>query len=83
MYASCVGFQKAYNKVQHDLLLDRWRHIGVSARVLAAIPFILLVQGCPPSPTCFGIFFDGLHDHALAWEPSASVKLRSGLWVSS
>lgn len=40
-------------------------------------------QGCPLSPTLFGIFFDGLHDH-LRWHrlaPRAGVQLDSGRWV--
>ena len=40
-------------------------------------------QGCPLSPTLFGIFFDGLHDRLQAVAPSAGLQLRSGRWVSS
>ena len=40
-------------------------------------------QGCPLSPTLFGIFFDGLHDHLHACAPSCGVQLKSGRWVSS
>ncbi len=40
-------------------------------------------QGCPLSPTMFGIFFDGLHGFLLAWAPAVGVQLRSGRWVSS
>ncbi len=40
-------------------------------------------QGCPLSPTLFGIFFDGLHDYLLAWAPAVGVQLRSGRVVSS
>ena len=35
-------------------------------------------QGCPLSPTLFGIFFDGLHDHFLAACPVAGMPLGSG-----
>ena len=40
-------------------------------------------QGCPLSPTLFGIFFDGLHPHLDHTAPHASVQLGSGRWVSS
>ena len=40
-------------------------------------------QGCPLSPTLFGIFFDGLHDHLQSHAPTAGLQLRSGRWVSS
>ena len=40
-------------------------------------------QGCPLSPTLFGLFFDGLHDHLHACAPAAGIRLRSGRWVSS
>ena len=36
-------------------------------------------QGCPLSPTLFGVFFDRLQQQA----PSAGLQLRSGRWVSS
>ena len=35
-------------------------------------------QGCPLSPTVFGMFFDGLHDHLQACAPMAGMQLRSG-----
>ncbi len=41
------------------------------------------MQGCPLSPTLFGIFFDGLHVYLLAWAPAVGVQLSSGRWVSS
>ncbi len=43
------------------------------------------VRSCPLmiSPTLFGIFFDGLHDYSLAWNPATGVQLRSRQWVSS
>ena len=40
-------------------------------------------QGCPPSPTLFGIFFDGLRAHLDHTAPHAGVQLGSGRWVSS
>lgn len=40
-------------------------------------------QGCPLSPTLFGIFFDGLHDHWQSCAHTARLQLRSGRWVSS
>ena len=40
-------------------------------------------QGCPLSPTLFGIFFDGLHAHVDHTAPHAGVQLGSGRWVSS
>ena len=40
-------------------------------------------QGCPLSPTLFGIFFDGLHDHLHRLAPRAGVQLNSGRWVPS
>ena len=40
-------------------------------------------QGCPLSPTLFGLFFDGLHEHMHSCAPAAGVQLRSGKWVSS
>ena len=48
-----------------------------------AVPRMGVRQGCPLSPTLFGIFFDGLHDHLQAHAPSSGVQLRSGRWVSS
>ena len=35
-------------------------------------------QGCPLSPTLFGLFFDGLHDHIRAALPTAGLQLDSG-----
>ena len=40
-------------------------------------------QGCPLSPTLFGIFFDGLHDHLHSCAPMAGMQLGSGRWLSS
>ena len=40
-------------------------------------------QGCPLSPTLFGIVFDGLHGHLDSLAPHAEVQLGSGRWVSS
>ena len=40
-------------------------------------------QGCPLSPTLFGIFFDGLHGRLDGTAPQAGVQLGSGRWVSS
>ena len=40
-------------------------------------------QGCPLSPTLFGLFFDGLHEHMHSCAPAAGVQRRSGKWVSS
>ena len=40
-------------------------------------------QGCPRSPTLFGLFFDGLHDHLHSSASTAGIQLRCGKWVSS
>ena len=40
-------------------------------------------QGCPLSPTLFGIFFDGLHGHLDRSLPHAGLQLGSGRWVSA
>ena len=40
-------------------------------------------QGCPLSPTLFGLSFDGLHDHLHSCAPASGTQLRSGKWVSS
>ena len=40
-------------------------------------------QGCPLSPTLFGIFFDGLHGHLDCSLPHARLQLGSGRWVSA
>ena len=40
-------------------------------------------QGCPLSPTLFGIFFDGLHNHLDSVAPQTGVQLGSGKWVPS
>ena len=40
-------------------------------------------QRCPLSPTLFGLFLDGLHEHMHSCAPAAGVQLRSGKWVSS
>ena len=37
--------------------------------------------GCLLSPTLFGIFFDGLHDHLHRNLPHAGLQLGSGRWV--
>lgn len=39
-------------------------------------------QGCPLSPTLFGIFFDGLHSHLDSHAPCSGLQLGSGRWVS-
>ena len=38
-------------------------------------------QGCPLSPTLFGLFFDGLHEHLIGFAPAAGLLLRSGRHV--
>ena len=42
-------------------------------------------QGCPLSPTLFGISFDGPHDHLQSCAPMSGMQLgsRSGRWLSS
>ena len=40
-------------------------------------------QGCPLSPTLFGILFDGLHGHLDCSLPHAGLLLGSGRWVSA
>ena len=40
-------------------------------------------QGCPLSPTLFGIFFDRLHDHLQSCAPMAGMQLGSGRWLLS
>ena len=40
-------------------------------------------QGCPLSPTLFGIFFDGLHGNLDCSLPHARLQLGSGRWVSA
>ena len=40
-------------------------------------------QGCPLSPTLFGIFFDDLHGHLDCSLPHAGLQLGSGGWVSA
>ena len=39
-------------------------------------------QGCPLSPTLFGIFFDGLHDHLQSCAAMSGMQLGSGRWLS-
>lgn len=39
-------------------------------------------QGCPLSPTLFGLFIDGLHRHLQATCPEAGLQLRNGTWVT-
>ncbi len=62
---------------------DMSRSVWVRLHILPAVQHMGLRQGCPLSPTLFGIFFDGLHDYLLAWAPAVGVHLRSGRWVSS
>ena len=38
-------------------------------------------QGCPLSPTLFGLFCDGLHEHLIGLAPTAGLLLRSGRHV--
>ena len=40
-------------------------------------------QGCPLSPTLFGLSFDGLHHHLHSCASASGIQLRSGKWVSS
>ena len=40
-------------------------------------------QDCPLSPTLFGLFFDGLHDHLHLYVSTAGIRLRSGKVLSS
>lgn len=39
-------------------------------------------QGCPLSPTLFGLFIDGLHRHLQSICPDAGLQLRNGNWVT-
>ena len=40
-------------------------------------------QGCPLSPTLFGILFDSRHDHLQSCAPMAGMRLGSSRWLSS
>ena len=105
LYACFVDLQKAHDTVQHDLLWNRLKSIGVGPRMLAASKSLYssgtlsmkvagtagqlrlqrmgVHQGCPLSPTLFGLFFDGLHDFLHSSASAAGIQLRSGKCVSS
>ena len=76
MPACSAGFQSLYVSGTLSMKMD-----GTTGK--PAVQHMWVRQGCPISPTLFGIVFDGLHDHLQASAPSAGPQLRSGRWFSS
>ncbi len=64
-------------------------HIDITASSAAAslgssaVQQVGVQQGCPLSPTLFGSFFVGLHDHLMQHAPTLVLQLDCGRWVSS
>ena len=57
--------------------------INIEGRVGQSLPSQTGVkQGCPLSPTLFGLFLDGLHRHLQHTCPDAGLRLRNGTQVT-
>ena len=69
----------------HQVAILQWRALHEGWRHGRPLPASAsgVRQGCPLSPTLFGIFFDGLHSHLDSTAPHAGVQLGSGRWVPS
>ena len=78
-----LGIQGELREAIHSLYRNAQLAVKVNGRAGVSMhPDIGVKQGCPLSPTLFGLVFDALEKHLEAAVPGVGAQLAAGLTIS-